>query len=189
MIAKLTVNKMKPEKKLNIPNTLSAIRLLLAAPLALLVLGGETAMAFAVAAAAVATDVADGIVARKFNLTTEFGKIIDPVADKVFYAAMALALMVCGKLPVWFFCAVVARDLIILAGGAFAATRSKVVIQSNPVGKATAVVLFSALVLSLAEAGTIATVFYFVTVFMLALSLAIYAAGFVRTVKSQETRR
>jgi cardiolipin synthase len=62
------------------------------------------------------TDAADGIVARRLDQRTRFGAIADPLADKLTMLTLAILLAWLGKLPPWFAAAIVARDVVIVAG-------------------------------------------------------------------------
>jgi CDP-diacylglycerol---glycerol-3-phosphate 3-phosphatidyltransferase len=91
----------------NIANLLTAFRLVLV-PVFLLVLfagdGHETASritAFVIFATAVITDHWDGYLARRYDLVTEFGKLADPIADKMLIGAALIGLSMLGDLPWW----------------------------------------------------------------------------------------
>ena len=71
------------KKNLNVPNVLSLIRLLLVPGYLILFVRGQKTAALVVFAAACFTDLLDGRIARKYNLITDLGKLLDPVADKV----------------------------------------------------------------------------------------------------------
>ena len=71
------------KKNLNVPNVLSLIRLLLVPVYLILFVRGQKTAALVVFAAACFTDLLDGRIARKYNLITDLGKLLDPVADKV----------------------------------------------------------------------------------------------------------
>jgi hypothetical protein len=71
------------KKNLNVPNVLSLIRLLLVPVYLILFVRGQKTAALIVFAAACFTDLLDGRIARKYNLITDLGKLLDPVADKV----------------------------------------------------------------------------------------------------------
>ena len=125
-------------------NGLSLLRMALAVPVSLLLLsdapGSRTTAAILIGVAAL-TDYLDGRIARRRGEVTPFGKIIDPVADKIGIGAVALVLTVQGALPVWFTGAVVGRDIAIMAAAALLAKRAGAIPQSDPIGKWTALVL------------------------------------------------
>lgn len=81
------------------------------------------------------TDRYDGILARKFNQETEWGRILDPLADKIAAGIGAIVLVILGDLPLWFLLLLVVRDLLILSGGLVLKARKGVVPPSNETGK------------------------------------------------------
>ena len=92
-------------------------------------------MAVALMLAAVATDVLDGWIARLRRTISSFGKIIDPLADKVCLGAIMLFLIQLRDFPVWMLGLLVLRDLWILLGGALLIRKHKIVFPSNIWGK------------------------------------------------------
>ncbi len=83
------------------------------------------------------SDLLDGYYARKRNEVSEWGKIIDPLADKTIVISITIILLLQGVLPIWFFIVIVLRDLIILSGGLFIKQKYGIVLQSNWIGKLT----------------------------------------------------
>lgn len=104
---------------LNLPNLLTGLRLVSAPLLALLILEGDHGAAFAVFAFAGLTDAADGFLAKRFGLDTNFGRFLDPAADKLLMLASFLALSAIGLAPVWLTVLVIGRDLGIVVGAFF----------------------------------------------------------------------
>ena len=101
----------------NVPNLLTGLRLVLV-PVFLLVLfagdGHETASriaAFIVFAAAVITDRIDGSLARSYGAVTEFGKLADPIADKMLMGAALIGLSMLGDLPWWVTVVILTREI------------------------------------------------------------------------------
>jgi CDP-diacylglycerol--glycerol-3-phosphate 3-phosphatidyltransferase len=76
--------------------------------------------AFLVAAA---TEALDGALARLLRVTSTFGQVLDPIADKVFVLAVLVTLAVDGPLAWWMIPLVVARDVLVLVGGLWVALR------------------------------------------------------------------
>jgi cardiolipin synthase (CMP-forming) len=101
----------------HLPNALTVLRILLVGPVVWFLLHGDyrsTLIGFAIAAV---TDALDGLLAKRFGWTSELGKVLDPLADKLLLVAMFITLGVLGFAPVWLTVLVVARDVVI-AGGA-----------------------------------------------------------------------
>lgn len=99
-----------------LPNTLTFLRLLLALPLALLILERDYALALTVGLVAGLTDTLDGMVARRLQALSRFGALLDPVADKVLITVSFICLAGVGLLPWWLTALVICRDLVIVGG-------------------------------------------------------------------------
>jgi CDP-diacylglycerol--glycerol-3-phosphate 3-phosphatidyltransferase len=133
----------------NISNLLSISRILLVAPLFIFLSKENYYAVLLICLIAYVTDLLDGYFARKLNQISELGKILDPLADKVFVFVLALQLLVQGKIPVWFFVVIVLRDVLILLGGLFMKDKTKSVPASNMYGKVTVIIVAVTLILSM----------------------------------------
>ena len=87
-------NIIEKQKVLNIPNILTVIRILLAPAFAVLYLNKFYITAAIILVLSGFTDVLDGVIARKFNLITTLGKILDPIADKLTQAIIIVCLTI-----------------------------------------------------------------------------------------------
>lgn len=116
-------------------NVVSLFRLLLTGPVVYLLVNEMRVAAFIVCVVSAFTDYLDGRLARSTNSVSEWGKIIDPIADKVFIGAILIVLLAQGLYPVWFVAVVLARDAIIVAGGLWLRRITPVVPPSLPSGK------------------------------------------------------
>jgi cardiolipin synthase len=134
----------------HLPNALTILRLLMAAPIALLVLAGDSALALALFIAAGATDAIDGWLAKHFGWQSQLGGWLDPLADKALVLAVCLALALRGDLPYWLFGVIAIRDLVIVSG-AVAFHFNFAPLQAAPtlVGKLTTLILLSFVVILL----------------------------------------
>lgn len=101
---------------MNIANIISLARLLSVPVYVWLILSGETRLAFWLFLAAAVSDAVDGIIAKQFNMQTNLGAYLDPIADKVLLVTAFVVLGVQGLLPVWIVIAVVSRDALIVGG-------------------------------------------------------------------------
>ncbi|MBW7995032.1 MAG: CDP-alcohol phosphatidyltransferase family protein [Candidatus Glassbacteria bacterium] len=81
------------------------------------------------------TDILDGWIARWRGTISSFGKIIDPLADKIFMIGVAVFLILLRGFPVWLFALMLVRDVVIVGGGATLIRRYKIVFPSNLWGK------------------------------------------------------
>ena len=130
-----------------IPNVLTIIRMLLIPVFVVLFFKDYKMAALAVFCAASLTDMLDGYLARKLNQITDFGKLFDPLADKL----MVLTAMVCqtfwGPLPLVAVIIVAVKELMMVLGGTFMLSKN-VVVYSNYYGKAAQVGFIASLILS-----------------------------------------
>lgn len=126
----------------NLPNSLSLFRLFLMVPFFFLLQKideGEHIryIILSLILAAFISDILDGYFARKKNIITEFGKIIDPLADKALVILIITQLYIKGYIVDIYFWTIVLRDLMILIGGIYVTKKIDKVLPSNIVGKMT----------------------------------------------------
>jgi cardiolipin synthase len=182
---------------LNLANALTASRLVLAPVFLVLYVRGDPLRALAAFAAAAATDVLDGLVARALDQQTRLGAFLDPIADKFLAACALIALAVTGRLPAWVPVLVVARDLVQLAGAAFLRTTHHVVpVAPTRIGKYATFSLAATVVLALAadfgarprdELRPFVVAFALLAAECVAISFAQYALFFVRALRDRPT--
>jgi cardiolipin synthase len=99
-----------------IPNSLCVLRMLLVVPVAWLLVRQDFQRTMWLFAFAAATDGLDGFLAKRCGWTSELGKILDPLADKILLVGTYITLAVIGVVPVWLAVAVVGRDIVITVG-------------------------------------------------------------------------
>ena len=123
---------------MNLPNKLTMLRILLIPVFMVFVeldsLPGHMLWAFAVFVAASLTDMIDGKIARKYSLITDFGKFMDPLADKLLVCSAMICMIELGRLPAWIVIIIIAREFII-SGFRLIAAENGVVIAANYWGK------------------------------------------------------
>jgi len=169
------------DKTFTVSNLLSLIRLLSAFPLWFLFDSLEnintryTILGFAFLG--IATDYLDGYLARKYNQVTEFGKILDPIADKVIVGVVVIKFFILKEIPDYFFYMVIGRDILIFLGGIFLTTKIGKVLPSNMIGKITVTVLSLLLILIILQTDKSSLIFqsvYFVTLTLIVVSFIVY---------------
>jgi len=101
----------------HLPNAICVLRILLTVPTVIAISCGEEILALILFTIAAISDGLDGYLAKRNGWTSDLGRILDPVADKVLLVATFLACTWQGLIPVWLAAAAVARDLM-LGGGA-----------------------------------------------------------------------
>ncbi|AGC68476.1 CDP-diacylglycerol--glycerol-3-phosphate 3-phosphatidyltransferase PgsA [Thermoclostridium stercorarium subsp. stercorarium DSM 8532] len=130
-----------------LPNILTILRLLVIPVMAYLMILGKWVPGLIVFLLAGLTDILDGYIARKFNVISNFGKLADPLADKLLQLTALLLLARGGRLPRYFFYILCAKELAMIIGSLFFLQKD-VVVYSNWVGKTASAILFSGIVLS-----------------------------------------
>ena len=124
---------------MNLPNKLTVVRMVLVPFFVAALLLSKTNdslkwVALALFVIASLTDFADGYIARKYNLITNFGKFMDPLADKILTISGMICLIELGRIPSWIVVIIVAREFII-SGFRLVAAENGVVIAANYWGK------------------------------------------------------
>ena len=125
--------------QMNLPNKLTILRVFMIPFFVVFMLWNVTGMAdkwiaaFIFIAASL-TDMLDGKIARKYNLVTNFGKFMDPLADKLLVGAAMICLVEMGRLPAWIVIIIISREFII-SGFRLIASDNGVVIAASYWGK------------------------------------------------------
>ena len=102
-----------------LPNTLTLLRAIAVGPIVMLLLAGQHATALWIAIAAGLSDLLDGYLARRFGWQTEWGGVLDPLADKLLIVCTTVTLAWLGQLPWWLVGLVILRDVVIVGGGLY----------------------------------------------------------------------
>ena len=183
--------------KMNLPNKLTILRIVLT-PVFLFVFFADFIpfnhfIALAVFILAAITDFADGSIARKRNLITNFGKIADPIADKILTTAVLLCFMLRNLCSVWVLLAILTREFSVSAIRITAASQGSV-IPANIYGKIKTVLqmVFSILILLLIalQTGFDLNMPYFEkmsTIMMWILAVITMVSGFIYIKDSAKT--
>lgn len=119
---------------MNLPNKLTIFRCFLIVPFVVLFLNGYDLIATIIFVVASFTDFLDGNIARKYNLVTNFGKFMDPLADKLLVCSALICLVEMGRLEAWIVLIIIAREFII-SGFRLVASDNGVVIAASYWGK------------------------------------------------------
>lgn len=123
---------------MNLPNKLTILRVIMIPFFIVFLLVPITPydkwIALAIFIIASITDLLDGKIARKYNLVTNFGKFMDPLADKLLVCSALICLIELGKIPAWMVIVIIAREFII-SGFRLVASDCGVVIAASYWGK------------------------------------------------------
>lgn len=124
---------------MNLPNKLTVLRVILIPFFVFFLMapyfpGYGNYIAVAIFIVASLTDMLDGKIARKYNLVTNFGKFMDPLADKLLVSAALICFIELGSLPAWYVLIIISREFII-SGFRLVASDKGVVIAASYWGK------------------------------------------------------
>lgn len=123
---------------MNLPNKLTVLRILLVPVVVALLLAFDSDSAAVTACViylvAAITDLFDGKIARKYNLVTNLGKFMDPLADKLLVCSTLICMAAVGRAPAWAVIIIVAREFAISGFRQIAAGRG-VIIAADRSGK------------------------------------------------------
>jgi CDP-diacylglycerol--glycerol-3-phosphate 3-phosphatidyltransferase len=178
--------------ELNLPNVLTLLRILLV-PVLVVALLDDTPngdlLAAIVFALASATDAMDGYLARARNAITTFGKLMDPIADKLLIIAALVALVSRDRLAGWIAMVIIARELTVTVTR-MQATQHGVVIAANWWGKAKTIVQVAAIfcLIAFGEQGWVDALVYGAVAITI-VSGVDYFFGLRRVLREAEARR
>jgi cardiolipin synthase len=172
-----------------LPNLLSLSRVLLA-PAIIYFIAGKTEQDIIIGiilmAVAGFSDYFDGFFARRRGQISQLGIILDPLADKIFAAALIIALLRYREFPLWMAAAVIARDLLIIFAGSLLLGKKRPTLPSNLTGKyyfaSLALLIFSYVVIF--PSGE--KIFLIITSVLLIASSINYSRLFYKTVRGEE---
>ncbi|MCI5899700.1 MAG: CDP-diacylglycerol--glycerol-3-phosphate 3-phosphatidyltransferase [Firmicutes bacterium] len=168
---------------MNVPNTLTVLRVIMIPFFVLFMIGditnADNYIALAIFIAASLTDTLDGYLARKNNQVTNFGKFMDPLADKLLVCAALICLMDLEKLPSWIVIIIISREFII-SGFRLIAADNGIVIAASWWGKAKTISQMIMIILLIADFGgifdTINQIFIYLALVLTIVSLVDYIA-------------
>ena len=121
---------------LNLPNSLSFLRILLVPVFLWLIVADHTFWAIGVLAFSSVTDYLDGYLARRWNQQTRLGQLLDPAADRLYIFATLLGLTLVGYVPAWLFWVILARELVLIPTMPMLASRGYGPLPVHFLGKA-----------------------------------------------------
>ena len=165
-----------------IPNILTVLRFLLIPVILQFLVHDQFILAIIFLTLSGITDILDGTIARKFNFITNFGKLIDPLADKITQLSILWMLVSKNIIPLWILVIVLLKEATMVAGASFLYGK-ELVVSSKWYGKASTVLFYLAIVLSMIfkdlqiQSG-IDLIIYYVAVSMTMFSLIMYFREF-----------
>lgn len=166
----------------HIPNILTVLRFVLIPFAVAYMLNDQYIMAITFICISGLTDVLDGAIARKFNFITNFGKLIDPLADKVTQLSLLGTLVLKDIVPLWILIIVLFKEAAMVAGASFLYGK-ELVVSSKWYGKAATVLFYLAIILSMVFRefninNIFVLILYYIAVAMTIFSLIMYFREF-----------
>lgn len=132
----------------HVPNILTIIRFLLIPVIILFAFQDNYIATIIVLTISGLTDILDGYIARKFNFITDFGKLMDPLADKATQIALLGTLTIQKIIPLWIIVIVLIKEFLMVSGASFLYGK-ELVVSSKWYGKLATVLFYIAIVCSL----------------------------------------
>ncbi len=174
--------------KKNIPNILTILRMAAVPVFIVFMLKNMIYPAIIIFLLAEITDVLDGFIARRFNLITKFGKIADPLADKMMQLAALFMFSIRDMIPRIIPWLVLFKELFMLISGIYL-IRKNFDMSSKWFGKLTSVVLFIAIMLVFfGVPRNITDVIFWICVAMALFAALMYIRNYFKQIKSTETK-
>ena len=165
---------------MNLPNTLTTIRMILIVPFVMIMQitpdGNGRFAALAIFIIASMTDFLDGYIARKNHLVTNFGKFMDPLADKLLVSAAMICLVSMDRLPAWMVIIIISREFAI-SGFRLIAADNGIVIAASWWGKSKTISQMIMIILLIADIPALSvlnTVLIWVALILTVVSLIDY---------------
>lgn len=181
----------KKEQILTIPNLLSLVRLALIPVIVwLYCVERDRTLAVAIIVLSGITDIVDGFIARHFNMISDFGKILDPIADKLTQAAVLICLTVRYRLMYALITLFAVKELIMAFCGCLVIKKKDVVNSAKWYGKLNTVVLFcvmTTLVLFPNIPTTAANIMICICAVMMLISLFLYTTFYIKLLRDKNS--
>ncbi|MEG2770199.1 MAG: CDP-alcohol phosphatidyltransferase family protein [Oscillospiraceae bacterium] len=162
----------------NIPNILSVIRILLIIPFVVLIFDGYHTIAGIILLVSALTDILDGVLARQFNWVSDFGKILDPAADKMTQVAVCIVLAIMKPQYIVFFAIMLIKELLMVIASGYLLKKGASPAAAKWFGKAATVVFYFTMILMVIFPNIPATV----EIILLGLTTALVVFAFVKYV-------
>ena len=179
----------KQDQIINIPNTLTVIRILLLPVVVWRFVVGDAKGALIAYLAAMLTDALDGISARKFNQITALGKLLDPLADKLSLVTLLGLFVSDGQIPLWVLAIILLKEAAMVIGGGVAQKRG-IVVYALPIGRVTTVVFVLSIVARFLSWTQIADTLLWISVALSMVALIWYAVDLMKKlgIKADSTK-
>lgn len=166
-----------------IPNLISGLRIFLIIPFTYSLAYDDMTAVVLITVTMILSDYFDGYLARKWDVVSDAGKILDPLADKLCVAAIGLVLVFMRGFPLMLAILLVLRDILILIAGVLLIRKDSHVPISNDLGKVTVGIIALCLLIYLFQVDFLKSPAVVLTVIMLAVSTVSYWRAFQRIIR------
>lgn len=179
---------------LGIPNILSLFRLLLIPVFIFFFFANISYSGFIAAGILILsgiTDILDGIIARKFNMTSKLGRILDPLADKLTQATVCICLVFKNVAPLWILCILIIKEFVMIGAGANIIRKGREMMSSRWFGKLGTVIFYSAMILIIALRPRRLVVDWLLAIVLAVMlfSFAMYVPYFIKAYRKKDKTR
>ena len=158
----------------NVPNALTIARFILIPFILASLINDNYVLTFVFLALSGLTDVLDGFIARKFDLVSNFGKLVDPLADKATQISILTTLALKGIIPMWLIIIIFLKEFAMIAGASFLYGK-EMVVSSRWYGKLATVLFYVAMASSLVIRYFKIAVKFDIYIYYLALAFTIFS--------------
>jgi cardiolipin synthase len=161
----------------HIPNILTCLRILMVIAFIILFVHAKYLICLILYLAAFFTDILDGYLARRFNWVSDFGKLVDPFADKFMLISALICLCAVGAFPIYLLAILIVKEIVLITGGLVLLKKRKVAVYADYWGKVATGLFVASITLSLANLafGGIIPRPLLIALYILALSLSVFS--------------
>lgn len=179
---------MRTIKNLGIPNLLSILRLVMIPVFAVLYLHNMGIAAAIILILSSITDVLDGFIARRFNMVSALGRILDPLADKLTQATVCICLVITNKAMIWILCLLILKEFVMIGFGANMIRKGKEMMSSKWFGKMGTVVFYTVMIIIIAfnPSAYVSDILLGIVLIFMIFSLFMYAPFFFKIISKKK---
>jgi cardiolipin synthase len=172
-----------------IPNLISILRLFLIPSLVISILRNNIRLALILLLISYISDIVDGFLARNLHQESEFGKMIDPLSDKITLLSVLIALTIARRFPFWATTVLTIREVLIISGGFFLLLTGRKVIPASLPGKITGWIIGGMTIVYILDLGPLLKPALYLALASMTISFYIYSQEFLNEVKKQTCSR
>ena len=163
---------------MNIPNILTIMRFLLIPFFAYFLHMQKYLISFFIFLLGGLTDILDGYIARKFDLITSWGKLADPLADKLMQITALTFLTIQGKIPLFVLIIVIIKETLMGIGGVLLYKQKNYVVSANWYGKLASLIFYFAIIMILFKA-PYSNIFILIALIMTLFAFFMYLKNYI----------